>query len=150
MAVSRVAIQAATAQLAVGKIFADSNGLLISHAGVKVGNFTRDVSLASGNQSITGIGFKPSAIIFFAAIGTGTGRASWGFDDGTNFFSVASNNTAADAYSYSGSASIYDIASGSADLKGKISSFDSDGFTVAWTKTGSPTGTLVIGFIALR
>jgi hypothetical protein len=32
----------------------------------------------------------------------------------------------------------------------KVTSFDSDGFTVTWTKTGSPTGTATVTYTAIR
>ena len=37
---------------------------------------------------------------------------------------------------------------GSTMYNGVIDSFDADGFTVAWTKTGTPTGDLYMNYIA--
>jgi hypothetical protein len=31
-----------------------------------------------------------------------------------------------------------------------LKSFDADGFTLTWTKAGSPTGTLTVAYLALR
>ena len=31
-----------------------------------------------------------------------------------------------------------------------LSTFDSDGFTLTWTKTGTPTGTLTVNYLAFR
>src|SRR3990167_872596 len=48
-----------------------------------VGSFTRDSSTASGSQTVTGVGFVPSSIIFFATPAQ-AGEASWGFTSGTS------------------------------------------------------------------
>jgi hypothetical protein len=33
---------------------------------------------------------------------------------------------------------------------GVVSSWDSDGFTIMWTKSGTPTGTLTVNFLCQR
>ena len=40
----------------------------------KVGTFTKNMADASGNQSYTGIGFKPAAVIFFSGVQAGIRR----------------------------------------------------------------------------
>ena len=112
----------------------------------KVGSFTRDTTLSTGTQSITGVGFQPKAAIFFSRQ-TAT-EVSWGFDDATTAISILATTTAGN-YSESGASSIYDLEA-SADYVGKVNSFDADGFTVGWTKTSSPTGTLTVYYLALR
>ncbi len=149
MVVSRVAIQAATAQLAVGAIFADSNGLLISNSGVKVSNFSRDVSLASSDQAVTGVGFKPVAVLFLASIGA-TYKGSWGFDDGAIAVVMYNLNGTTTFWSTIGKSIQLDTTDGVTGYYGKIKTLDSDGFTIQWTKVGAPTGTADIRFIALR
>jgi hypothetical protein len=120
-------------------------------ASVKVGTFQIDESTASGNQSVTGVGFQPTLIFFFANQAGAAGEASWGMDDGTSPQVLLDNhNGSASTFSNTTSFSIYAAESGSDEYKGKIGSFDADGFTVAWTKTGSPTGTLVVKYAAIR
>ena len=45
--------------------------------------------------------------------------------------------------------SIYFETSSGNSYVGEITSFDSDGFTVNWTQTGAPSGTIRIAFLAL-
>ncbi len=115
----------------------------------KVGSFTRDTSTASGTQAVTGVGFKPKAVIFFGTQ-VNTVETTWGFDDGTtpaymNRYGATNFNIDA------GTNSISSIeTAGGNEYAGKISSLDSDGFTITWAKTGSPTGTLYVIYLAFR
>lgn len=117
----------------------------------KVGNFTRDMTLAAGTQAITGLGFKPSTIIFFANTND-TPQASWGFTDssGQQSFVADEHNAVANSYANATSDSIIAYQSGIIYYRGDVSSFDSDGFTVNWDKGGSPTGTLTVHYLAFR
>lgn len=118
-----------------------------AQANTKIGSFSRDTTTASGTQAITGVGFKPSAVIFFSNINTTT-AVSVGMDNTTtttNYFGTGSGNFAG-----SGSASITGYVSGGNTYDGKITSMDDDGFTITWTKTGSPTGTLSCLYLAIR
>lgn len=113
----------------------------------RVGTFTRDTSTASGSQAVTGVGFKPTTISFFANISS-TVSQSYGVDDITTHFCVCYvGNDAAGIMRNDTSYSIvlYNSA-GTAAAFGKISSFDADGFTISWNKSGSMTGTATIGY----
>ena len=118
---------------------------------VKVGNVTRNITAASGNQAVTGVGFVPKAVIFLAVAG-GTARASWGVDAGSgntglvyDFNSGAANTFAGQSTS---SLQLYEGSTGR--QSGEITSLDSDGFTIAWVKTSSPSaGTIEIAFLAI-
>lgn len=112
-----------------------------------VGQFTYDVSTASGTQAITGLGFKPKSLVMFSSIAGQALTASWGMatqggrvmllqDSNGNFQSL---NTGM----------IYLNPSASNTATGNLSSFDSGGFTIAWTKSGTPTGTATIMYLAL-
>ncbi len=152
MTVKRVPLQAATSALSALKLFADSNGDVIAHSGVKVGSLTRDTSLASGTQAVTGVGFKPSAVIFLANV-IDTTQDSIGYDDGTNkqvLYSVYLY--IAGAHRLGGSNSILLVQDNNIAIyySGYISSLDSDGFTITWTKTGAKTGTADIAYLAFR
>jgi hypothetical protein len=113
-------------------------------------SFTRDMTTASGTQSVTGIGFKPKAANFNSAV-NGSNTISYGFDDGTtseSWISVIQGGLPT-YYGESGNSIHYDPNGGDANTyRGKISSMDADGFTITWTKVGSPTGTIrVYGLI---
>jgi hypothetical protein len=117
----------------------------------KAGSFTRDISLATGTQPITGVGFTPTRCSWSSggvgfALSTGysdsakTGRATiildgagtGGQSTGVSFSIYYSNSAASNIYS------------------GNVSTYDADGFTISWTKTGTPTGTLTISFMCER
>lgn len=109
------------------------------------GGFTRDTATASGDQSITGIGFTPKAIICFAAQDQ-SDEGSWGFngslDKNISFYGASTTLTVA-------STAIDDFESAVDYYRGTIA-FDADGFTVTWTRTGSPTGTLTVQYLVFR
>jgi len=115
--------------------------------------FSRDMSSSTTTQSVTGVGFKPSALVITAlenftrtASIIGFADATTGNPGGTSVFdNVNSSNT----YEYGGGVIHVEDSSGNY-LDGYISSYDSDGFEVTWTKTGSPTGTLTIIVLAFR
>ncbi len=120
----------------------------------KVGTFDRDTTLASGTQSVTGIGFKPKTILFFANEAN-TGEASFGFSSepvtGGSTANVSVNcRTATSPGTFnSNAASIFSFQSSSDYYQGSLSSIDNDGFTISWTKTGATTGTLSVAYLAI-
>jgi hypothetical protein len=115
---------------------------------IKVGSFTRDTSLASGTQAVTGVGFKPSAIQCHSGFGNND-KVSTGMDDGTTAVSLSRHATP--AYWQTSAGSSFRMTTGGADdYAGKVTSFDADGFTITWTKTGSPTGTASLRYMAFR
>lgn len=117
----------------------------------KVGSFSRDISTASGTQTVTGVGFQPKSILFLSLQVSAVGKMSVGVDDGTTAKDLADEyNVTANTWTTDGSNSINIIESGTAKYVGKVQSFNSDGFTISWTKTGSPTGTVTVNYIAFR
>ena len=127
----------------------------ITEASSKTMTFTRDTATGAGNQSITGVGFRPRTIIFLAV--QSTHEMSIGFSDSTfgrhalsdvaNRFSNASGDYAVDAG--------LDLAIGlythtSVYYSGKPISYDIDGFTLEWFRNGSPTGVLNCQCICFR
>jgi len=130
--------------LALDKIQYGATSGATSH---KIGSFTRDMSLASGTQAITGVGFQPKVVWFISALGT---RLSNGYDDGSScvcqwfLFGFTGNAGILTSFSI-----VYYVDS-TTKYEGKIQSMDSDGFTISWTKTGSPTGTLTVGYLAFK
>lgn len=118
-----------------------------------VGVFNRDTSLASGTQAVTGVGFQPKSVVFITGTGAVAGVMSWGFgaDDGNADRSWAdNNNNTASGYSSSDTNCINALFGGGASYAGNIQSYDADGFTISWTKTGSPTATIGNRFIAFK
>lgn len=104
---------------------------------------TYDMTTASGNQTITGAGGTPIAVIGYGVVqdqtGPGIGMADassdggirWGTDSAesvTDFLSVATTG-------------------GGTNQTGSLSSFNSDGMVIAWVKNGSPTGTMAQTFM---
>lgn len=130
------------------KQFVNAAGTAPEYAkGLKVGSFTYNTATASGNLSTTGVGFKPSAIVFFNP-GSGGTDGSWGFAEGTaNYctFQVAGAGLSSDS-----TVCIYFYQAAGTRNYGGLFSFDADGFTLSWTKVGAITGTVTIGYLALR
>ncbi len=108
--------------------------LHLKDTGVKVDSNTRSTS---GNQSITGVGFKPSAVVFIASE-SNINNLNWSigfcdnllnawsinqYDNGTK---IANNNFLAQIR--------IDVAN---YLRAVVDSMDSDGFTITWTLGGS-------------
>lgn len=118
----------------------------------KSGSFTRDTSTATGTQEVTGIGFRPRAVILLAVV-SGTTSASIGADDGTSPLSIHDNNpTSAGTYAVAGGVSIALIfpSNPAITYTGAVASFDADGFTISWTRTGAYSGTATIIYFVLR
>ena len=113
-----------------------------------IGTFTRDTTIASGTQSITGVGFKPYFLYFLGAEG-GTREVTWGFENGTTrqCINSESGETSNDFGPSAGSAMTFDQgADGSYAVT--LGVMDIDGFTLTWDKTGSPTGTVTVQYMA--
>lgn len=116
----------------------------------KVGSFTRNSAAATGTQAITGVGFQPSTVIFLAQENSATGQFSMGFDNGTASHVVFDHYTvAANTWANSSGHCIWTRESISSYAQGTLNSMDSDGFTVGWTKTGSPSGTINVFYLAI-
>jgi len=132
------------------KMFMNAAGTAPEWAdGYKIGTFTKTMTDSSTTQAITGVGFKPRMIIFIAAI-SGTYAAAWGFAIGTTGSGIAAAGTT--GYYYHNDINVFVIYSPtSGDSQAAvINSDDADGFTIGWTKSGSPTGTATIQYIAVR
>lgn len=109
--------------------------------------FTRDMTTATGTQAVTGVGFTPTAIIFVYAI-NGTPQEGVGFADSSkagrnrNYLTGTGWFVGTNAITASPSSGNYQT--------GDVSTYDSDGFTISWSKTGAPTGTLTVYALCLR
>jgi len=111
-------------------------------------SFSRDGTASTGDVSYTGVGFKPTSIGFFSCV-QGTSYWSHGFVDSAKSGYCIFGNGAGNAYQTSSPIS-YSNQSSWAQL-GAVKSFDTDGFTLTWTKVGSvPAGTIVLNAICYR
>ena len=116
------------------------------------GSFTRDVSTASGTQAITGVGFEPDFIIFFSGI-TSSSAQSWsmaGQSGNTKMVIWDNHVVSADTYQTRTDYAVGILTGVSDNYLGNVSTWDADGFTMTWTKAGSPTGTAIIGYLAIK
>jgi hypothetical protein len=137
---------------AVRKAYADTK-VAYTDTRFKVGTFSYNVA-TTGTQAINGVGFQPKAVIFLSTI-SGSSKVSWGLDDVSTADSIAIN--ANDGHYYN-SGAIGDVASISLCTVGsnvtiataKITATGSDGFTITKSKSGSPTGTATVIYVAFR
>jgi hypothetical protein len=131
-------------------------GMLASttNARFKVGTFTRDMSVGTGNVPYIGVGFKPKAIFFFGTVTNGlVAASSKGFSDGTSNYQLldyTTTGTNAGFTSTTNAIYLFDDAATIATNGATVASFDADGFTLAWTKANSPTSTANIYYLAFR
>ena len=115
-----------------------------------VGVFTYATATATGTQAITGLGFKPVSIHVFANQANVPGRFSIGFALGTTEFSMRdSHEGTADAF-YPTNSFIIAMGGSTNRSHAVINSMDTDGFTLGWTKNGSPSGDGTIQYLAFR
>ncbi len=138
-------IAAPTAALdAATKKYVDDN-IVAGIANVIVGSGTRS---SSGDQAITGLGFTPQVVIFFARGTGGTHQImSVGLDDGTNKGRIALLGSSVDV-SHSAANSIYIYKDIGNNISGDIKSFDADGFTIEWTLAGTMTADFI--YLAMK
>jgi len=112
---------------------------------IAIGNFSRG---SAGNQAITGLGFAPKVIIFFATDTAGLA------DIQSHGFSNVSQNQC--IYKYGDAATQYQslirciiVARTAANfIRGYVASMDADGFTVTWDLTGAATADVT--YLAMR
>jgi len=134
------------------------DGTWVAPAGASydIGTFTRDISTADGTQAVTGVGFQPTHIIFKGNVNAVAGGFSVGFDDGTTRSTSGADGSNASTFIAGHSTAdisilCRDVAGVSgASYEGKASSLDSDGFTITWNKINSPTGSLVMYYMAFK
>lgn len=117
----------------------------------KIVTVTRDLSSASADVSTTGVGFMPASAIFFGSYGT-SGVNSFGIAQGTSAGCIYSRaDQAVTEFFHIASVAIRgETAAGTDYQSAVVKSWDDDGFTLTWTKEGSPTGTLTIHVLCFR
>jgi hypothetical protein len=136
------------AKFATPKALADAG--VNTRLKTKIKQISRDLSATGGDVAYTGIGFTPSAMIAMAGLG-GTG-ATWGMVDSAKGHLTmlkstnATDNFATNTGAVGASLIIYDTSAGNYQTA-VVKTFDADGFTLTWAKTGSPTGTLYVSIL---
>jgi len=119
-------------------------------SGIKIGTFTKDTAIADNGTAITGVGFKPSHVIFLALI-SGTSQLSIGFDDGTTHYCLYNYySTTPGAWAVTAGSSMYLSQTDVITWVASITALGADGFTYTWVKTGAKTGTVTVYFMAFR
>lgn len=109
-------------------------------ARLSVVSFTRDLSTASGSQAVTGVGFLPRAIVF---IGSNSASTIWPTVGVIAALSGSKGAISSFSNGYTETNPLLPVVNtgGGNYQQGGISSYDADGFTISWTKNGTPTGT---------
>lgn len=108
----------------------------------------RDMTAASGDVAYTGVGFVPTSIIAISAVSGGiTANISVGDSAKTvsGIYTIGSDNT---KNRFAGLVTL--ATSGGNQQIATIKTYDADGFTLTWAKTGSPTGTAYITFLCFK
>lgn len=123
----------------------DENGVYVP-TGFKMGYFTRDISLASSEQIITGLGFKPRCILLHYCLRGGT-FLGVGIRDGANQQTLITVNG-----NWEIQGTNYAIKWTDGAYKAYLGSigFNDDGFKIVWTRSGEPTGTLLVSYLAFK
>jgi hypothetical protein len=132
------------------KMFMNAGGTAPEWAqGIKVITSTRNMTTDSGDVAYTGVGFKPSAILAFAGMPS-ENTPVFGFADASSKINMPYNaNTT--SWDINTSWFFVVLAGSSSNYQGAvIKTLDADGFTLTWTKVGSPTGTALLGFLPIR
>ena len=114
----------------------------------KVLDTSRDMTTATGTQAITGVGFQPKMVVCMAAIAF-TVTGSWGAcaDDASTGHAFSQYATAGPAFAQTSTLQELvwaQVAHGTDSQSAFVQSWDSDGITLSWLKTGLPTGTLTV------
>lgn len=108
-----------------------------------MGALTRDMAATDGNVSYTGVGFVPKKITFYGNIDSTVGYtigATIG-SSSTNNRCMYTLNASSTTLRQTASQCIFLYTGVGTYQAATLVSFDSDGFTLAWSKGGSPTGT---------
>lgn len=109
---------------------------LLATNNVYVGTFTRAMDAASGDVSYTGTGFTPSFLIMLSVLGNAS--LSIGLAGSSHSYVTAAYGAATTYYDPNDSTCIWILEESGKEQKASLKTFDSNGFTLTWTKVGSP------------
>lgn len=123
---------------------------VVPTSNIKIGSLDRDVTAATGTVATTGVGFTPKMVFFFGAYNAANFSAFFGVSNVTLNYSLYQVNNSANMTADRSSCIDISIDNNATSQIATLSSLDADGFTLSWTKNGSPSaGTAVIHYIAI-
>jgi hypothetical protein len=147
-------VDLATAQALTNKTLTSPviNGTITGTAGFlssKIITDTRDMTAVGAPTDVayTGVGFKPTSLMCTFNI-DGTQFMGIGFVDSA--LTNAQVDRDFDSNFYTNTNLINLVITSNTGQRGLLKSFDADGFTITWTKVGSPTGTGLLRFLCFR
>jgi hypothetical protein len=100
----------------------------------KVIQITKDLTTA-GSVATTGVGFKPRSLFAIACV-SASATMAFGVSDGTTEGGLRDDSGVAGTYKPNLTAMLI-FGNGANNTGASITSFDADGFTLNWTKTGT-------------
>ena len=117
----------------------------------KVLAITRDMTLATGSVSYTGVGFRPTSLQAFGAnVTISTNNAVNGYcDSALGQAALRAGSGTPGQWVYLASVLIY-MGTDGAYQTFAVTSFDADGFTGTWTRTGAPGGTQSMAILCFK
>lgn len=127
-----------------------SNISALAGTNYAVGNFNRVLTAVTGAVPITGVGFRPTFVMFFGAIASSNDACYIGGSDGTNERTLFTRADLGTSFHGNNNFALELALDGSNYQFGVINSFDVDGFTIGWTKVGTPTGTFAASYLAFK
>ena len=114
------------------------------------GSFTKNIGNTTASV-ITGIGFKPRVVIFWGLIPLTKGMCMGFFEDGSGQGGgVASYNDVAGFFGNSGGPLVFWQGGANQFIENNSQTVQTDGFTLGWSRSGSPVGTATIYYLALK
>lgn len=119
----------------------------------KIISTSYDISTANGNKALSGAGFTPRKLLLFAADNNGGPTFSVGGWDGSGGFGIGNYSASSAAVTGFTSTTGWQLLlalNNTNFVTATVNSLDSDGFTLAMSKTGSPTGTVNIFGVCIR
>ena len=124
------------------------------------GVITRDLTTAAGDLAVTGVLFKPTSIIAFSGsniddqASMGAHASSSNTEMGLRYMDNAQNASAVYALTWNATTLLATwLESGAGGWTYStiaLGSYDTDGFTLTWEKTGTPTGSATVGYFVSR
>lgn len=119
--------------------------------GLYAGYITRGMTDTGAPTDVnyTGLPFKPSALILSMSLGNAS--ISVGFADASNSYVQVIYGAATTYYQPNDSTCIWILEESGKEQKASLKTFNSDGFTLTWTKVGSPAAATCYGYyLAIR
>ena len=115
---------------------------------VKVGTFTRDLTTATGNQTISGVGFKLTSLDILASFtGSADKASSVGFADASS--SRCQSQDDQGKMSHTNDLVVIWNTYPGVNQSGTLGSTYDDGFIISWTRNGNASGTAQLSYRAI-